>query len=240
MLPGVLRLLLLVQQRNVRHLQRGLKNRDRLGLLYAPLGDPRELFDQLALVAARRAHLARAELPRDADAFARVLDTGRGRLAGAFDALAELTDRILDGAHGVRTDLAECSSPALRDTVDDVRAWLDRLVPPDFLLATPDEWLDEVPRYLEAARRRLAGLQGNVERDRERILELAGWEERLAKLDPVTGADDAEWVQLRWLLEEYRVSLFAQPLGTRVPVSPKRLRRRFEELEDRARLAAPE
>ncbi|MDZ7825644.1 MAG: ATP-dependent RNA helicase HrpA [Gammaproteobacteria bacterium] len=100
---GVLRLLLRVQQRNVRHLQKGLKNRDRLGLLYAPLGDPRELFDQLALVAARRAHLATTELPRDAQAFTRVLDGGRGRLAGAFEALAELTDRILEGAHGVRT-----------------------------------------------------------------------------------------------------------------------------------------
>ncbi|MDZ7825645.1 MAG: DUF3418 domain-containing protein [Gammaproteobacteria bacterium] len=113
------------------------------------------------------------------------------------------------------------------------------MVPPDFLLATPDEWLDEVPRYLEAGRRRLAGLQGNVDRDRQRILELTGWEERLVGLESVLGREDADWMELRWLLEEYRVSLFAQPLGTRVPVSPKRLRRRFEQLEDRARLAAP-
>jgi ATP-dependent helicase HrpA len=93
-----------------------------------------------------------------------------------------------------------------------------------------------LPRYLEAACRRLQGLQGGVERDRERIVELSNWQDRLVTLAARLGVDDERVVELRWLLEEYRVSLFAQALGTRVPVSPKRLRRAFEALEAEAAL----
>jgi ATP-dependent helicase HrpA len=135
----------------------------------------------------------------------------------------------------VRTALDAADSPAFRDTADEVRAWLAALVPPDVLVATPDDWLDELPRYLEAGRRRLEGLQGAVDRDRERIVDLEQWSDRLAALQ-AAAPDHPRVLRCRWLLEEYRVSVFAQGLGTREPVSPKRLRREFDEVEREVRL----
>ena len=151
----------------------------------------------------------------------------------------ELTRRILTEAHELRSAIAAATSPAFRDTIDDVQAWLDAVLPRDFLVSTPDEWLDELPRYLQAGTRRLAGLQGNVERDRSRIVELAEWGERLARAEAAGFASLDVWVRDRWLLEEYRVSLFDQSLGTKVPVSAKRLRRAFDELDEAVRLGAP-
>lgn len=236
---GVLRLLLLVQHGNVKHLKRNLPERNRLQLRYTPLGDPAALQDQILRVAAERAHLVPGEAPpRDADAFRAVLDRGRGRLAGHVNAVAALALAVLEGWHAVRRALDEArASPAFRDAVDDVDRWLARLVPPDFLTVPPEPWRDELPRYLEAATRRLGQLQGAVERDRERIVELGGWESRLEELRTLAGdRPDAGVEGLRWLLEEYRVSLFAQALGTREPVSPKRLRRAFGEVEEALRL----
>jgi ATP-dependent helicase HrpA len=177
-------------------------------------------------------------LPRDAAAFRALLDAGRGALAARYDATVELAREILTEAHEVRAALAAADSPAFRDAVDEARSWLDALLPEQFLVATPDAWLDELPRYLKAATRRLAGLQGNVERDRARIVELAEWAERLdqGRAAGVTGTE--VWNACRWLLEEYRVSLFDQSLGTRVAVSPKRLRRAFAALDERIALGA--
>lgn len=227
---GVVRLLLLAQNRNVRHLKKQLSGGDRLKLMYAPLGGSEDLLDGIARLAARRAHLADGALPRDRDAFRACLDRGRGDLAREFESVAELTGRVLEGWHAVRSALAEADSPAYRDSTDDVAAWLAALVPGDVLDVTPVEWLEEVPRYLEAAQRRLVGLQGNVERDRTRIVELAEWSDRVRALASAAPSHPLT-VRCRWLLEEYRVSLFAQNLGTRVPVSAKRLRREFAEAE---------
>ena len=235
---GVVRLLLLAQQRNVRTLQKQLSGGDRLRLMYAPLGDPRRLLDQIAQLAAQRAHLAGAELPRDPEAFAALLAEGRGRFADCFDTAAAQAAAILDGWHAVRRALGEADAPAFRDSTDDVTAWLAALVTPDVLTDTPEQWLPELPRYLQAACVRLQGLQGAVQRDRERIVELSGWQDRLERLRRLCGAEDARWIACRWLLEEYRVSLFAQALGTRVPVSAKRLRREFEQFEADAQLDA--
>ena len=239
---GVVRLLMLAQQRNLKQLERGLPKRDVMGLMYAPLGDPATLFDQLLQVAVAQAHLAQAHLgdgplPRDQRSFDAVLDVGRGRLAEAVRAVAELTLAVLESWHALRRALDDAGSPAFRDAVDDVRAWLGRVLQPDFLLAVPSPWRESLPRYLEAQRQRLEQLQGNVERDRQRIAEVAEWQGRLDALAALASHAGAPPVtRCRWLLEEYRVSIFAQELGTLEPVSPKRLRKAFAEAEEALRL----
>lgn len=238
MRSGVVRLLILAQQRNVRQLDRRLPRRDAMGLMYAPLGDPAALFDQIHRLAIEQAHLSDGPLPRDRGAFEAVLEQGRSRLAVNLDEVAALAHAVLEGWHGLRRSLDEAGSPAFRDAVDDIRAWLADLLTPDFLVRVPSPWRQSLPRYLRAESQRLAQLQGNVERDRHRIAELSEWRSRLTGLEVLaTTASHRDAVgRCRWLLEEYRVSLFAQELGTLLPVSPKRLRQAFAEAEDAVRL----
>lgn len=239
MRSGVIRLLILAQQRNIRQLDRRLPRRDAMSLMYVPLGDPAALFDQIHQLAIERAHLDEGWLPRDRKAFDTALQRGRSRLASCMDEVAALAARVLEDWHDLRRVLDDTTSPAFRDAVDDIRAWLDELLTPEFLVTVPAPWRDSLSRYLRAERQRLAQLQGNVERDRHRIAELAEWRSRLAALaDASTSRHRDAIVRCRWLLEEYRVSLFAQELGTLLPVSPKRLRQAFTEAEDALRLGA--
>lgn len=239
MRSGVVRLLMLAQQRTLRQLDRRLPRRDAMGLMYAPLGDPAALFDQIARLTVEKAHLMDEPIPRDRAAFEATLERGRSRLAASMDEVAALAHEVLAVWHELRRALDDATSPAFRDAVDDIRAWLGDLLGPDFLVAVPAPWRECLPRYLRAECQRLAQLQGNVERDRHRIAELSEWRSRLDGLEALSGAAPRAIAdRCRWLLEEYRVSLFAQELGTRVPLSPKRLRQAFAEAEESLRLGA--
>jgi ATP-dependent helicase HrpA len=115
--------------------------------------------------------------------------------------------------------------------IDDIRDQLDRLAGPECLTATPWTWLRHGPRYFRAIRVRLEALAGGgLAKDRERYEEfLPHWQvylDWLAQRGPQCEYD-RELIQYRWMLEEYRVSLFAQKLGTSMPVSPKRLEQQW-------------
>jgi ATP-dependent helicase HrpA len=110
---------------------------------------------------------------------------------------------------------------------EDMRAQLDALLAPGFLRDTPAERLAHYPRYLQALRLRGERLRVDPVRDQARMLTVQQYERALAGLRR-DGRGGAALEELRWLIEELRVSLFAQELGTAVPVSPKRLARMIE------------
>ncbi|MDX5318815.1 MAG: DUF3418 domain-containing protein, partial [Actinomycetes bacterium] len=136
-------------------------------------------------------------------------------------------DRVIRGA----------TSLALLDVVADVRAQVSRLVYPGFIAATPPDRLHHLPRYLNAARVRVERAQGGAARADaanawvvgtvEDDLEVA--REATARMAP-DPARDRTLAEVRWLIEELRVSLFAQQLGTPVKVSEKRIRKVLDTL----------
>jgi ATP-dependent helicase HrpA len=105
------------------------------------------------------------------------------------------------------------------------------LLKPDFLTVTPWNWLQQYPRYLRAVAERLERLKsGSLARDQEATRELqAHWDACAQRAEQHRQREqiDPELVHFRWMLEEYRVSLFAQKLGTAVPVSAVRLERQW-------------
>ena len=114
--------------------------------------------------------------------------------------------------------------------LDDMRAQLAALVPPGFLRDVPAAALAEYPRYLRALALRAERALRDPVRDQARMLELKPFADAL-EAARATGEDaDAGWQALRWDLEELRVSLFAQELGTRGGVSPKKLATRLQQL----------
>ncbi len=218
---GVSRLLVLCLSQQARYIRRRLLDRNETVLLCHGLCAYETLTNDLLTAAVRRT-FDLDDPPRTAEAFKALLERGRAELVPVASRLADLVQKLLTKRRDV---LARMNAERLPDDAErDLRAHLDRLMPADFLVSTPPNWLAELPRFLEAVARRVERLAQGRGGDRERMARLAPFEQRY--YDALEyGADAAALVDYRWLLEEFRVSLFAQHLGTSQPVSPARLDR---------------
>jgi ATP-dependent RNA helicase HrpA len=221
---GVRRLLLkaLPQQTALIH-ERILTNRA-LVLAYHGVADSAALVDDVLLAAAEQAFELDPPVRTEAE-FAALLKRGRAQLVAEADALGTLLDEILPLQRSLRRSLeAAAKKDAHASTRSELAAQLAELVGPRMLTDTPREWRQHLPRYLRAAEQRWE------KRGQPKEAELAA-EARAAaaRLDHwrATRPSGTPWpggvVEYRWLLEEFRVSLFAQHLGTERSVSAKRL-----------------
>lgn len=230
-LPGLLRLYMLnsVQQRNMLRKQFiRFVNRHAL-LIPKPLSD---LAEQAVSCAYRLAFATDSCIPRDREAFQQALENGKSRIHRCANQLEELLERILTEQWQIRSQLADLKAPELAYVRADIEAQLDALFVEDFLLDNDWVWLQEYPRFLQAINVRLEKAPFLGPRDKPNTEELqALWQRYLARAEQVRLSKPEPLQTLRWMLEEYRVSLFAQKLGTRIPVSAKRLDKQFTLLE---------
>jgi len=225
----------------VRHLREEFKYHaqhlpfiERMTLHYAPLGDAAELKRDLLLLVADRVFIGQDDHVRTREAFVSRLDQGWNLLRPTVERVCGLVDRILTRVHTLALRLDEPAPQSWQQSLSDVRAHLGRLLPSRFLTLTPYERLEQYPRYLRAVERRLDRLrEWGPERDLTLARAAAKWQEayeRRAQKHQTEGVVDPQLEAFRWLLEEYRVSLFAQELGTSERVSDQRLARRFEQV----------
>jgi ATP-dependent helicase HrpA len=233
---GLRRLFCLAADRDLRSQVQWLPGLDKMVLWAAPLRG----FDvrlQLAELIADRAFVADVPTPRSAAEFDARLRAGRGRIAAAVQDVAGLAGRLFEAFHQASLAIEQATSPPWQYAVEDARGQLDRLAGPDFLTATPWEWLVHCPRYFRAIAARLDKLRsGGLARDRRAFEEdflprREAYLERVARHEQ-QGIFDPELVLYRWMLEEFRVSLFGQQLGTSIPVSAKRLDRQWASIRE--------
>ncbi|MFP8834052.1 ATP-dependent RNA helicase HrpA [Hydrogenophaga sp. XSHU_21] len=179
------------------------------------------LRQQIVDIALDRAFLL-DPLPSDATTFERRLNDGRGRLNLIAAEIARSAGAILTEFAAAQRKLKDARPPA--DVAADIAQQLQRLVSRRFLAETPHAQLQHLPRYLKAVQLRLDKLRNDPARDAARLAELRPQEQRFWRLVAERkGVQDARLQELRWLLEELRVSFFAQELRTPQPVSVKRL-----------------
>src|SRR5690606_4196017 len=156
---------------------------------------------------------------------------GRSRIPLAVQEIAALLPELLESYSQAREALATNRSTLWQYAIDDMEQQLDDLVRPGFLSRTPFEWLQQYPRYFRAVAYRLERLRsGALPRDRSFSEQLATYIElyrNMVEEHRELRIADPELAHFRWMLEEFRVSLFAQPLGTYLPVSAKRLDKQF-------------
>ena len=165
------------------------------------------------------------ELPRDKEAFESLLEQGRSRIIERGERLEKLLQEIMALQYEIRKTF-KGQGLAMLELQKDIEAQLQALIHERFLETTPLAQLHEFPRYLKAIQQRIERFPLQPGRDRAFAAELAAfwhrYEERASYCRAHDIRDEAV-EQFRWMLEEYRVSLFAQQLGTRQPVSAKRL-----------------
>ncbi len=196
-------------------LARELPQFQRMTLHFVGLGTQETLREDLLNAILDRAFLNDGPLPRDRAAFEALLAHGRTRLAAVRGEMGEMAAAILAAYHEVRRALSD--EPTWAEAMADIRDQLAHLIYPGFLGQTPPEWLPHLPRYLRAIALRLQKLRQAPDKDRQRrgdIMRL--WEgcKRQLEQDAERERYDAELIRFRWLLEELRVSQFAQELKT--------------------------
>jgi ATP-dependent helicase HrpA len=231
MRAGTRRLLLLTLPNPTKPLLGAMGNRSKLALAFNPHGSVAALLDDCA-GAAVDALVAKAGGPAwDTDAFAALSRTVRDGLPGQVRAVLGTVEQILGTARTVDGRLRESRPPALLPIISDLRQQYDGLVFPGFITATGVARLADVLRYLTAMQRRLDKLPGDMVREQSRIRslqDLANDQARLlASLPPGRPVPDAV-TDIRWMIEELRVSWWAQELGTRGPASEQRILRAMD------------
>ncbi|MFJ6532121.1 ATP-dependent RNA helicase HrpA [Microbacterium sp. NPDC091662] len=225
---GVLRLVLLGVPSPSSYVQEHLTSQEKLALAASPYPSAAALIeDSRAAVACKVIEgLVPDGIVRDETGFGRVRDAVSAVLVDELFACVSLVARILTKSRDVERGIKSQNSLALLGPLNDIRTQLRGLLHPGFVSTAGVDRLAHFPRYLEGMLDRLKTLASEPGKDRARMTEY----ERMAKAFEDAGgtiplAADAspEIVEVRWLLEEYRVSVFAQRLGTAQPVSPQRI-----------------
>jgi ATP-dependent helicase HrpA len=225
---GTRRLLLLNSPSPMKFIQRRLTNQAKLALSHNPHGGIAKLFDDCFACATDKL-MAEAGGPAwDSGAFTTLNDHVRAGLYDTADAVVSQVERILAAAHAVDLRLKSTGSPALIPALTDIRAQLTALIYPGFVTATGWERLPHLHRYLRAIERRLERLSDNPHRDLELTRQIQALQQEYDRLRE-NARNSAELRQIRWMLEELRVSFFAQQLGTAYPISEKRIRKAMDQ-----------
>jgi ATP-dependent helicase HrpA len=231
---GARRLFIIQLHKEIEHLTRSLKNIDQLCLHFKTVGSCDTLRKDLLAAIVDHAMFADEQDVRTQAEFIRRASEGWRRLSTTAAELTELAAQILLEYHAVGRELEKVYPPMVHRSVADLREQLKHLVYGGFLSATPQQWLRHLPRYLKAMSIRLRKLMNaGLARDAAAMAEISGfWEQykqRQATYDR-QGRSDANLELFRWMLEEFRVSLFAQELKAAVPVSAQRLQKLWEQV----------
>jgi ATP-dependent helicase HrpA len=247
-LIGVQRLVELAIQKDLAWLERDLRALSRFEALYAPMGDSAELRET-SLEHLRRHLLPSEPLPALARAqFETVVAAARQRLPGLVPQFMDRLGPILQlrqqawqrigtvavpASSGSRTllSLSQLGAPAPVRPVNPLAAELASLVSSRFLERVAYDRLPHLPRYLKALLIRAERAALNPAKNQDRLRQLAPYQDALRQLQAQPARSPEAKSQreaFRWLVEEFKVSLFAQELGTALPVSPKRLDQQLE------------
>jgi len=225
---GLRRLFALQIKDALKYLEKNIPDLQKMAVSFMPLGTADELKTQIIDVALDRAFLL-DPLPNDEITFKRRIEEGRGRLTLIANEVARLAGAILL-EFGAATRKIKDTKNAPEATADCTQQ-LQRLMPKNFMAATPWPQLQHYARYLKAITLRLDKYRADPARDAQRLAELKPQEQRYWRLVAERkGAQDARMLEFRWLLEELRVSFFAQELRTPQPVSIKRLEKAWGQL----------
>ena len=226
---GLRRLFALQLKEPIKFLEKNLPGLREMAMQYMSLGTQDELRDQLIDTALDRACL-QEPLPDDDASFHARRDEGRSRLNLLAQEIARLVGQILAEYAGLAKKLAQAKPFAAVHA--DLQQQLSALVGKRFVIDTPYVQLAHFPRYLKGIALRIDKLKADPARDAKQQAELLPLVQQYQRaVSQRGGVADARLAEFRWLLEELRISLFAQELRTPMPVSVKRLYKVWESMQ---------
>ena len=228
---GLRRLLALQLKEQLKYLEKNIPGLQQMGMQFMPLGSQEELRDQIIAAGLERACM-QIPLPRTAAEFDTRKEQGKSRLGLLVNEIARMAAQILAEFHGMPRKLQAAKGHP--QTVADIEHQLKALMGKRFVADVDYQHLTHYPRYLKAIGVRLDKLRTDPARDPKLMAEFAQvatpFQRAQAERQGARNIDP-KMQEMRWLLEELRVSLFAQELRTPMPVSVKRLQKVWESMQ---------
>jgi ATP-dependent helicase HrpA len=204
---------------------------DQVCLHYSTIGECDELRQDIVTAAADRALFVDETPVRTREQFIERAEDAWRRLPLVADELVDVAGQILSTYHQLRLRLDEVYPPLLEPSITDMKSHLATLVPKGLLLKTPPAWIPHLPRFMRALEIRLKKLtNAGLARDQQGMAAIAPlWQQYVDRLAEHArrGIVDPQIETYRWMLEELRVSLFAQELKTSIPISSQRLEKQW-------------
>ncbi|PCH59277.1 MAG: ATP-dependent RNA helicase HrpA, partial [SAR86 cluster bacterium] len=172
-------------------------------------------------------------LPRDSASYEKSLLTGKAKLISIGNDYEKLLNRVFDELYRAKSSIRELSSGQVAYVRKDINAQLDALVGSDFIRTTAYMWLREFPRYFQSIGLRVEKMPhpGKTDLLNTDLIDVY-WQQFIQLQQPqIALGENKEITLFRWMIEEFRVSLFSQSLRTKMPVSAKRLDKQFEKIK---------
>ncbi len=224
---GLRRLFALQFKEQLKFAEKNIPGLQQMGMQFMSVGTQEDLRDQIVAKAIDIACL-QDPLPTDAASFNKRKDEGKGRIGLLINEIARLAGQVLAEFHGLPKRLQSLPQPVAAD----IQSQLQGLVHKRFIADNEYSQLAHFPRYLKAINVRMEKLRTNASRDAQLMAE---WQNAASQFQRTVKNqagknNDPRMVEFRWMLEELRVSLFAQELRTPMPVSAKRLQKVWESM----------
>lgn len=227
MLRGLSRLILLNIPSPIKYLQQKLPNKAKLGLYFNPFGTINDLLNDCVSGACRFLLKQRPELPRNEAAFKLACDHVRAEITDCVLSTTIKLEHALRLSHDIRKKLKGKVSLTVIQAHGDVKAQLALLIFKGFVTELGVERLDDIIRYLKGINRRLEKLVIDANQDRLKMIEVEKVNEQyqtlIKKRKVKQSVLSEDVIKVRWMIEELRISFFAQNLGTAFPISVKRV-----------------
>ena len=226
MQQGLRRLLLLNVPSPIKYLHEKLPNKAKLGLYFTPFGRVLDLIDDCIACAVDKLIADFGGFVWDEAGFEKLRDFVRENLNEVTVDIAQKVEQILSLNHALNQRLKGKMDFTMAFAFSDIKAQLSGLIYPGFVQKSGYDRLPDLQRYLQAIDKRIDKLAQDVNRDRAAMLRVEqvqqAYQQLLAKLPKSKPISD-EIAEIRYMIEELRVSLFAQQLGTKYQVSDKRI-----------------
>lgn len=230
---GLRRLLLLNIPSPVKHLQQALPNKAKLAMYFNPFGQVQILIDDIIAAAVQQLLDEKQLDVRDKHQFEQAKDWVRQELNPTAEQIALKVEQILTLYQGIKKRLKGKISLDIAFAMSDIQSQLDKLVFKGFVEACGWNRLADVARYLKAIETRIDKLPVDPTRDRLHMQSINKVQDalaaQLAKV-PRSVPTPPALIEARWMIEEYRVSCFAQVLGTAYPISEKRILNHIQQI----------
>jgi ATP-dependent helicase HrpA len=235
-IQGQLRLALIKGRQQINYLNKHLLRGSDLALKAAAVGHRQALVDAIISASFQQSMFADGSAVRDQDEFERRYHEGLGEVVGMAQKMAEIVENCLPLLHQCRKQIRAMNLAAVY-AKSDIEAQVSRLFMPAIISQISCEQIEQYPRYIRAIEVRLEKLPMQVSKDRQWLEEVQSFTERVSDYDCslFSRALTMDLDSYQWALEEYRVSLFAQQLGTKMPISGKRLDKIWQQLHEKLR-----
>ncbi len=210
---GIARLFYLQLSDSIKYLKKQLPQLQDSALMYVALGTKNELTEDILVSAVHRCFLE--QLPTSRQQFSDAFERNRKLFVDSANQLAELVYRILSLRQEVRA--------ALKHSHQDIETQLEGLIYPGFIRDIETSQLARLPAYLQGILKRLSSDKSSTQRIENQLESIQGYQQQYLRFYEVSDYDYKKLDDLRWMIEEFRIACFAQPMKTRIPVSEKKI-----------------